>query len=283
MHFTDAYLERLLVDDCPYDDLTTEGLGIGDTQGVVEAAPKAPGIVAGLDAACRLFELRGARVERLAKDGDAVEAGQVILRACGRASELHAVYKTAQNVLEYASGVANRAADMVRAAKAENPHAQVALTRKHFPGTKPIVYAAVRAAGGIVHRYGLSDSVLVFDQHRVFCASPDAAVARLKESAPERKIAVEVDSIEEGLRYAAAGADIIQCERFAPETVAEFRRALREKHPNVVINVAGGVTAQNAAEYARAGADVLVTSWPYFGKPFDVKMRFSCPNPGACE
>ena len=111
----------------------------------------------------------------------------------------------------------------------------------------------------------------------------DAAVARLKESAPERKIAVEVDSIEEGLRYAAAGADIIQCERFAPETVAEFRRALREKHPNVVINVAGGVTAQNAAEYARAGADVLVTSWPYFGKPFDVKMRFSCPNPGACE
>ena len=68
--FSDAYLEGLLGDDCPYDDLTTEGLGIGDTVGVVEAAPKAEGIVAGLDAACRLFELRGARVERLACDGE---------------------------------------------------------------------------------------------------------------------------------------------------------------------------------------------------------------------
>ena len=81
MHFSDAYLEGLLGDDCPYDDLTTEGLGIGDTVGVVEAAPKAEGIVAGLDAACRLFELRGARVERLACDGERVEAGRVLLRA----------------------------------------------------------------------------------------------------------------------------------------------------------------------------------------------------------
>ena len=277
-----SYIDELLEGDWALHDVTTEGMGLKGEY-VVTAWPKETGIVAGIEIAERVFKTVGLRTEMLYGDGDHAFMHSPILRAWGTPEQLHATYKVAQCVMEYSTGIARRTHEMVSIARDRWGRIQVAGTRKHFPGTKPIVYAAVRAAGGIVHRYGLSDSVLVFEQHRVFCPSPDAAVARLKRSAPERKIAVEVDSIEEGLRYAAAGADIIQCERFAPETVAEFRRALHEKYPNVVINVAGGVTALNATEYARAGADVLVTSWPYFGKPFDVKMRFSCPNPGACE
>ncbi len=276
LHAPLSFLESLLSDDCPYEDLTTEGLGIGRRIGRVIAAPKAEGIVAGIGIAAQLFELRGVRTKILAEDGAALAAGEPALEAEGSAEALHAVYKTAQNVMEYASGIANRTAAMTAAARAENSAVQVALTRKHFPGAKLISYAGALAGGGIIHRFGLSDSILVFDQHRVFCSDSDEAIRRLIASAPERKVAVEADSPEEALHFVQLGIHIIQCERFEPEQLERFVREAKTANPALIVNAAGGVTAENAAAYARAGADVLVTSWPYFGRPFDIKMRFAC-------
>ena len=68
---------------------------------------------------------------------------------------------------------------------------------------------------------------------------------------------------------------IIQCERFTPEVMKAFALKLREMAPGTIINAAGGVNVDNAAVYAQAGVDVLVTSWPYFGKPADIKMQFT--------
>ena len=160
------------------------------------------------------------------------------------------------------------------AARAVSPNAHVALTRKHFPGTKPIAYAGAKAGGGIVHRFGLSDSILVFDQHRVFCADAARSIKRLAAENPERKTAVEADTPAQALRFVELGVDIIQCERFTVDALAAFCDAARRRNPRIVINAAGGINASNAGAYAQAGADVLVTSWPYFGAPFDVKMRF---------
>ena len=158
----DAYLLKLLEDDCPQADLTTDGLGIGEAVGTVTAQFKHEGIVAGVLLAKRLFELAGADVEIFARDGERLAAGEPILRASASACSLHAAYKTAQCVMEYASGIALRTRTMLDAARAVSPNAHVALTRKHFPGTKPIAYAGAKAGGGIVHRFGLSDSILDF-------------------------------------------------------------------------------------------------------------------------
>lgn len=278
----DAYLLGLMADDCPQTDLTTFGLGIESAGGSVTAAFKTPGIVAGSALAARLFELSGASVVRFAEDGDRLAAGEPILRASGSAAALHAVYKTAQCVMEYAGGIALRTHLMVCAARAAAPDVHVALTRKHFPGTKPVAYAGLYAGGGIVHRFGLSDSILVFDQHRAFCSDPAAAIRRLMAQCPERKVAVEAASPEEALRFVALGIDIIQCERFSPEALAAFVPEAKRLNSKLVINAAGGISASNAAQYARAGADVLVTSWPYYGAPFDVKMRFETLETVTC-
>lgn len=269
------WIDSLLFDDRPYEDLTTEGLGIGAQPGRVTAALKAPGVVAGAGIAAALLRRAGARVEVLREDGALVEAGEPILRAEGSAAALHAVYKTAQCVMEYAGGVAARTRLMVERAQAVRPAVQVAGTRKHWPGGKRIALAGLAAGGGIVHRLGLSDSILVFDQHRVFCGDFPAAFARLKARSPERKAAVEATSPEEGLAFVRMGADIVQCERFTPAALAEFIPAARALNPALVVSAAGGVKGANAADYARAGADILVTSWPYWAEPQDVKMAFS--------
>jgi molybdenum transport protein len=91
---------------------------------------------------------------------------------------------------------------------------------------------------------------------------------------PEKRICAEVATVEEAEILVRAGLDAVQCERF-PE--AELRRAvisLKAANPSVVVLAAGGVNADNAEALAATGVDGLVTSWPYFGKPFDVKMTF---------
>ena len=236
---------------------------------------KEEGVLAGAELAERLFLKAGLSVTRRAEDGSRLPAKTVFLRAVGRADRIHAVYKVAQNVMEYASGIATRTRAMVEAAQSVNPDCRVVTTRKHFPGTKRLSLLVVEAGGGLVHRTGLSESILIFDQHRVF--SPDFAerLKTLRRLDPERKVAVEVADVEEGVRAADLGADILQCDKMSPEDVGSLVARAKASHSGLIVSAAGGVNAGNAADYARTGADFLVTSWPYFGRPHDVKMRMS--------
>lgn len=274
IQLTDTEIEMLWREDMPLNDVTTDGMGISNVPGRVCCWPKADGVVAGVETAARLFELSGCTVVRFHSDGDFVAAKEHVMDVTGTASELHAVYKVAQGIMEYSSGIAGRVRAMVINATAVNPTVRVAMTRKHFPGSKKLSLAAALAGGAIVHRNGLSDSILVFDQHRCFSSDIPAALRALKLGEPEKKVAVEAASVEEGLEYVKLGVDIVQCERFSSEDLARFVAEGTKINPALIVNAAGGVNADNAAQYAATGAHVLVTSWPYFGKPFDIKMAF---------
>lgn len=135
-HISQRFIDELLEEDCPYMDLTVEALGIGREPGRLTCHPKAACVVAGVEVAARLLESSGCRVACEAASGDRLEAGQVFLRAEGTAGAIHRSLKIAQNVMEYSSGIATRAAGMLENARKANPHVQLAVTRKHFPGTK---------------------------------------------------------------------------------------------------------------------------------------------------
>lgn len=79
---------------------------------------------------------------------------------------------------------------------------------------------------------------------------------------------------EEGLAYFEAGADVIQCEKFSTDDLKAFVDAVRVKYPAGKILAAGGINGSNAAQFAATGVDAIVTTWPYFAQPFDIKMRF---------
>ena len=270
---SDALLDQILADDIPYGDATTALLGIEKVPGIVRCRPKAETTIAGVTLAERLFARVGLQTTRFHEEGDTVAAGTVILEGRGSAGAIHAVYKTAQNILEYASGIATRTHQMVEEARAGNPLCRVAVTRKHFPGTKTLSLYAAMSGGAVAHRMGLSESVLVFDQHRVFIPDFEKRLTEAKKADPERKIAVEAADIREGLAFAAAGADIIQCEKFSVEALSEFVSQAKREFPPLIISAAGGINAANARAYAQTGVDFLVTTWPYFGKPADVKMQ----------
>ena len=134
----DSFIDNLVGEDLHILDVTTEAMGIGDLKGIVECFPKRACVVAGVEEAARAFERFGSRAECTAKSGDKLEAGTVFLRAFGTAEQLHSVYKTAQNIMEYSSGIATRCAELLRNARSVSPSIELSVTRKHFPGTKLI-------------------------------------------------------------------------------------------------------------------------------------------------
>lgn len=269
----DSLLDQLLQDDTPYGDATTWGLGIGDAPGRLVFRARHAQIACCTEEAARMASRRGLQCDGdVVASGMPVAAGTALLSLNGRAAELHAVWKPAQTLMEYAAGIASATAELVAAARRGNPQVAIACTRKHIPGAKAMSLKAILAGGAVPHRLGLSETLLVFAEHRAFLGgeAPPATVARLQRTWPERQIVVEVGDAAEAAVWIAAGADVIQLEKCSPEVVAAVA-SLAAGHP-VRIAAAGGVNAANAEAYARAGAHILVSSAPYGAAPRDVAV-----------
>jgi molybdenum transport protein len=270
-----ARLERLLFDDAPHGDLTTDTLGITDRPGQMRFTAREPMVAALTADAGYILEFAGAKVTLCAEDGQRLDTGAEILRAEGSAGALLRGWKVAQTLIETWAGVATAARSIVEAARAASPGICIACTRKNAPGVKHFAVAAVKAGGAIMHRLGLSETILVFPEHRAFLMHESLAevAARMRRAAPEKKLIIEVTSVAEGLAAAQAGFDVIQAEKFSPASIAELVAATRVLARPPAIAAAGGVNAANARDYALSGADILVTSAPYHAPPRDVSVR----------
>ena len=269
-------LEQLLADDVPHGDLTTEALGIGAISGVMAFTARDAMVLALAEDAAAIIELAGCRVDLHAFTGTELGQGSPILTAYGPAEALLRSWKVAQTLIEIWSGVATDARAIVDAARAVAPGIAVACTRKNVPGTKRFAVAAVKAGGAVMHRLGLSETVLVFPEHRAFLGKEPFAglVERLRRAAPEKKLVVEVATFQEAIVAATVGFDVIQAERFTPAQIASLAARMAMVAPvRPIIAAAGGIHVGNVAAYAQAGANVIITSSPYLAKPRDVNVR----------
>jgi molybdenum transport protein len=275
-----AELEELLADDVPYGDLTTDALGVGAVSGSMQFTARDTMVLALVEDAAAIIELAGCRVELFASSGTVLEHGAPILTAHGPASALLRSWKVAQTLIEIWSGVATDARAIVAAATAVAPNIAVACTRKNIPGTKRFAVAAVKAGGAVMHRLGLSETVLVFPEHRAFLSEVPLAelVEQLRRAAPEKRLVVEVTTFNEAVKAAVAGFDVIQAEKFSPAEIASLvarMKAMASVWNRPVVAAAGGIRAENVAAYAEAGADIVVTSSPYLARPRDVQVRIA--------
>lgn len=265
-------LARLLDEDCGLGDLTTETLGIGYRPGHFEFTARQAMCLCAVEEATRLCQLANVEVRPAAASGNILSPGQTILEGSGLARDLHRAWKAAQVMIEWASGIASAAAEIVVAANGT----PVACTRKNAPGTKALSIKAARSGGATMHRLGLAETLLIFPEHRLYLDTPPAkTIEKMRRREPEKKIVVEVKDIESARQWAAAGADVLQLEKFSPAALATCRLAIIDHAPLPLIAAAGGIDAKNAAAYVAAGADLLVTSAPFSAPPRDVAVRFT--------
>lgn len=269
----DGDIDRFIEEDAPYGDLTTHLLGMGERLGRIVFSTREETTLCCTEEAARVLQKCGATITVCFPTGRQLSAGSEFLIAEGSAQSLHAGWKVALNLLEYASGIASRTERIVAKCRSVNPSISVVTTRKSFPGTKKIAIKAITAGGALPHRLGLSETVLVFKQHTVFLGGLEAmlgSVAELKKKAPETKIIIEADTSEEAVQIARSGADIVQLDKIVPTKLPGCVEAIRSANSNILISAAGGINEANAAEYAATGIDIIVLSSVYFGKPSDI-------------
>lgn len=273
---SEAEIDALIAEDLPYGDLTTRALGIDAAPGRITFAARHPMVVCGVEEAARIMQRMGASIGPAIASGTHVARSELLLAAEGPASALHGGWKIAQTIMEWASGIASAVAAIRAAAREAADHVQIACARKAPPHSRRLAVKAVIAGGGQMHRLGLSETILIFPEHLVFFDGEEAiagAIARARCNAPERKIVIEVLDEAHAAEAARAGADVIQLEKFAPEAVARVAAALAGRGSSrPLIAAAGGIQVENAAAYATAGADILVTSAPYNAPSAEVRV-----------
>ncbi|HEX2737515.1 MAG TPA: carboxylating nicotinate-nucleotide diphosphorylase, partial [Acidimicrobiia bacterium] len=193
----------------------------------------------------------------LADDGAELAPGAKVARIEGPLRSVLTGERSALNFLCHLSGVATLTRAFVRAA---GETTRIWDTRKTIPGLRALEKAAVRAGGGVNHRATLSDFVLVKDNH-LGDLTITQAVERAHARWPGRLVEVECERLEQVHEALAAGAGMVMLDNMTPDQVSECVVAVRAEHrPGVLVEVSGGVTLDNVAAYAAAGADLISTS-----------------------
>ncbi|NPA98818.1 MAG: ModD protein [Crenarchaeota archaeon] len=268
----DDKLEEWLREDSYPLDLTSFALNIHG-KAVARVITREKSIVACTEEAARLYMLAGAeRVRRLVHTGATVTPGQILLEVVGDAYSLHKAWRVAQTIIAVFSGVATRTRRFVELIRKHGGRTVLATTRKTLPGLRPLYIKSVIAGGGVPHRLGLYDSILVFPNHKRLIAAKTAEelVQMVKQVFPEKPVTIEAKSLDEAIEAIDAGADAVQLDKLAPSEVREIIDYIRRKHLNTKVIVAGNIGIDNIEDYARLEPDIIVSSAPYYGKPIDI-------------
>lgn len=278
IYTSDETIDRYIKEDVPYGDLTTWVLGIGGCEGRLQFFSREEAVLCGTEEVIRIFGKLNIKPVKHLPSGAAIAKNEVFIEAVGTADNLHKAWKISQNILEYCSGIATRTKKLVDKARNVNPKISVVTTRKVFPGTKELAVKAVLAGGGMPHRLGLSETVLIFKQHLNFIGGLEELSNRIddiRSKACEKKVIVEVESLEDAIKVSKAGVDGIQFDKVSPEIIKNYVRLIKDIDSRIIVLAAGGINENNVEEYAGTGADAIVTTSVYFGKPVDLGCRMT--------
>nr|WP_035776049.1 ModD protein [Clostridium arbusti] len=273
VYISDETIDKFIKEDIPYIDLTTLILGIGKEKGSIKFVTREDAVITGTEEVIKIFEKLNIKIKNYVSSGTLVIPGQVILEGEGYAEAAHMAWKLSSNILEYCSGISTRTRKLVDAAKAINPKIELFTTRKVFPGTKELSIKSAIAGGAYPHRLGLSETILIFKQHMNFLDGVDGLISKfdeIKTKASEKKIIVEVDSLEDAVKFARVGVDGLQFDKIPPKELKDMVKQIRSINRNITLIGTGGINSNNIEEYAKTGVDAISTTWVYFGKPIDI-------------
>jgi nicotinate-nucleotide pyrophosphorylase (carboxylating) len=246
-------VRRALAEDIGTGDVTTQATVDETHQARAVLLAKSRCVIAGLDVAAEAFrQLDAAVVVRSHHaDGTLCAPGTEIAEIRGRASALLTAERTALNFMQRLTGIATLTRQFVDAAAGR---ITVLDTRKTTPLMRTLEKYAVRAGGGVNHRFGLADGVLIKDNHVRLAGGVGAAVARMRASNPALPVEVEAQNAGEVVDALQAGADIILLDNLS---TADIIDAVRQCRGRAKTEISGGVTLARMAELAATGADCV--------------------------
>ena len=252
-------IELALMEDSGSGDLTSESIVDDTAAGEAEIICKESGIVAGLDAARLVFRScdRLSEYSPLKDEGAAVHRGEVVANVSGKLRGILRGERVALNLLQRMSGIATLTRAFVDAVS--GTRAKITDTRKTAPGLRVFDRWAVRLGGGVNHRFGLDDMMLIKDNHIAAAGSITAAVEACKRLASARglDIAIEVET-----KNLAEVGEALRCSRVTRimldnMSLSDMKHAVEMIDRRVEVEGSGGITLENVRAYARTGVDFI--------------------------
>jgi nicotinate-nucleotide pyrophosphorylase (carboxylating) len=254
---TSELVARALLEDLGPGDVTADAVTPEDAQGRATITQKEAGVLFGLDVAAEVFRQAGAgQLESLAEEGEwRDDVPLAVASVAGPARALLAAERTALNFICHLSGVATLTATFV--GRVELTGAKVLDTRKTTPGLRALEKAAVAAGGGINHRMGLYDAILIKENHAAITGGVGEAVRRAREARPGLPVEVECRDLDEVREAAEAGANRLLLDNMSPVELGEAVAAVGRSGGGPELEASGGITLVNAREIAETGVDYI--------------------------
>ncbi|MFZ5825934.1 MAG: carboxylating nicotinate-nucleotide diphosphorylase [Bacillota bacterium] len=251
----DELVRRALLEDIGPGDITTEATVPADKTCTAVIIAKETGVLCGQQVAEATFRAVDPRLtyEVLVPEGSEITTGQGVARISGSARSVLMAERVALNFLQRMSGIATttrRLSDSIK-----YYHARLVETRKTTPGLRMVEKYAVRVGGGLNHRYGLHDAILIKDNHIAVAGGVrEAVVAARKVASHTSRVEVEVESLEQVQDALDAGADIILLDNMDPEMM---KKAVELVGGKAILEASGGITATTLVDVAKSGVDII--------------------------
>jgi nicotinate-nucleotide pyrophosphorylase (carboxylating) len=265
-------VDLALEEDIGSGDITTDALVAPEARASAVIVAKEPLVVAGLDLARYIFQLLDPdlRFEPTLSDGDSAAKGRHVVVLNGRQTALLTAERTALNFLQRLSGIATQArAYSERLGKSAT---RLVDTRKTTPGWRVLEKYAVRVGGAANHRMGLFDGVLIKDNHIAACGGITAAVTRIRSTVSHlTKIEVEAATLDQVREALAVGAEVIMLDNMDLPAIQAATALIAGR---ALVEVSGGVTAENLKALAAAGVDLIsVGALTHSARAVDLSMN----------
>ncbi|RNI15334.1 carboxylating nicotinate-nucleotide diphosphorylase [Methanohalophilus sp. RSK] len=249
-------IENFIREDLGYHDISCQMVPDTIAEAVVFA--KQDCVIAGVDVAEAIFDYFDIEYTRKVADGERIQNNDVIFELKASTVSLLRAERLSLNFLGHLSGIATLTRDCVETVN-QCSEAVVAATRKTTPGIREFEKLAVIAGGGDPHRFNLSDSIMIKDNHRNIMGLENAILKAKEMASFTQKIEAEVESATDAILAAKMGVDIIMLDNMAPSEIISTVEKLRHEglRNKVIVEVSGGINTENLAEYAKTGIDVI--------------------------
>ena len=231
------------------------------------------GTVSGIFLACLTFELVDKNLEFTPniKDGDKVKKGDVIAKIKGKTRSILSGERTALNFLSHLSGIATSTNQMVELIS--KTKAKIVSTRKTTPNLRVLEKNAVKDGGGVNHRFGLYDGILIKDNHVAASGSIKESILKAKKNSGHMvKVEIEVDNILQFKEAVITNVDAILLDNFS---LNDLKKAVGLNKNNIILEASGKINEKNISEIAKTGIDLISSGWITHSSPaLDIGLDF---------
>jgi nicotinate-nucleotide pyrophosphorylase (carboxylating) len=275
----DTLLRMAIEEDLGHRDVTTEALIHPGMMGEALVLGREPFVLSGSQPFRKVFELidPGIHIESHFQDGERIQTGIPAFQLAGRVRAILTGERTALNFLQRLSGIASITRQMVDALSQTS--CRLLDTRKTTPLWRLLEKEAVRHGGGFNHRFGLSDGILIKDNHIAASGGVRKAIDRARMGAPHTlKIEIEVENLDDLEEAINAGADIILLDNFSMDAL---NQAVRHNDGRCLLEASGGITLENVRSVAETGVDFVSSgAITHSARAIDLTMELSVPDDG---